>query len=144
MVEKLTRERIAERATIHATPTAEFSQPPVDRTFELPRALYGWTVACFLGFLAIMSVGFSTPGLILPMALFVVAIVAGFGVPTIWTRLSPDTDSKALGMAKFSNQGIHTLTGHTTAAQATVQVLILPVLILVWGVAVVTIAAIVR
>lgn len=143
MVEQLTRDRIAERATIHAEPPAAFQQPPVDRTFELPRALYVATVACFLGFLAVMAVGFSSPGLILPMAIFVFFIVAGFGLPTIWATLKPDSDSKALDLARFGKHGIQTLTGHTTATQATVQVLILPVLILMWGLAAVTIAAIV-
>jgi len=145
MVEQLSREHIAQRATIHAAPPATQggirTQPPVDRTFELPRALYAATVACFLGFLAVMGAGFSSPGMILPMAIFVLFIVAGFGVPTIWTRISPESDSKAMSLSKFAKHGIHTLTGHTSASQASVQVLILPVLILVWGMAVVTIAA---
>ena len=61
----------------------------VDRTFELPRRLYGATVALYLGFLGIMAAGLSSEGLIIPMAIFVLFVIAGFGVPALWTRLNP-------------------------------------------------------
>ena len=94
--------------------------------------------------LAVTALGFSSPELIIPMVIFTFFIVAGFGVPAIWTRIAPEPADKALGWAKFKREGIATLTGRNTAGQATVQVLILPVLLLAWGVAVVTIAALVR
>ncbi len=144
MVEKLSRETIAAHATLHAEPPMQEERTTVDRTFELPPVLYGITVGCFLGFLLITGLAFANPVLIIPMAIFVFFIVAGFGIPTIWAKLAPETDSKALSWARFQRDGIQTLTGKTTAFQASVQVLILPVLILVWGLAVVTIAAIVR
>lgn len=57
--------------------------------------------------------------------------------------MKPDNSQRAGGWSRFQIDGIQTLTGQTTAAAATVQVLILPVLILFWGFAVVTIAALV-
>lgn len=113
----------------------------VDRTFELPRALYGTTVACYLGFLAITATAFSNPGLIIPMAIFAFFIVAGFGIPTIWTRLNPETKSRAKGWGKFQQEGIMTHTGRLAPRDAAIQMLILPVLIVLWGLAVVMIAA---
>ncbi len=144
MVQKHTREAIAENAIVHEAPPVAVHHVEVDRSFELPRSLYAATVACYLSFLLIMGLCFATPSLILPMAIFAFIIIAGFGVPTIWTRLAHGKRVKALSWARFRRDGIATITGRNTASQATVQVLILPALILVWGMAVVTIAAIVR
>lgn len=113
----------------------------VDRTFELPRSLYAATVACYLGFLAIMAIAFSTTGLIIPMAIFAFFIVAGFGIPAIWTRLNPEAKSRAMTPGRFRSQGVMTHTGRLAPRDATIQMLILPVLIVLWGLAVVMIAA---
>ena len=141
MTKLLTRELVAEQAAIVEAP-----KPPheVDRTFELPKGLYVATVALYLGFLAVMATGLSTPGLIIPMAIFTLFVVAGFGVPAIWTRLAPATASRPMSYAKLRREGISTLTGRLTARDASVQMLILPVIIFCWGVTTVTIAALVR
>lgn len=144
MVEKLNRETIASQAIVRDAPPTAHKPHEVDRTFELPPALYIGTVGCYLSFLVITGLAFATPGLILPMALFTFVILAGFGVPTVWAKLAPETQSKAKSWLRFQRDGVRTLTGHNTAGEATVQVLILPVLIVVWGLAVVTIAALVR
>ncbi len=158
MAQKLNRATIAAHADLHnQMPVASQVQAavaPVDRNFELPRGLYVTTVICYLAFLATTALAFSSPGLIIPMAILAVLMVVGFGLPTIWTKLSPDatapdssapvSSTKSKSWARFQREGINSLTGHNTAGAATVQVLILPVLIVVWGLAVVTIAAIVR
>lgn len=113
----------------------------VDRTFEMPRALYGATVGLYLAFLGVMAAGFASPGLIIPMAIFAFFIIAGFGVPTIWTRLNPETKARALSWGKFKSEGIMTHTGRLAPRDAAIQMLILPVLIVLWGLAVVMIAA---
>ena len=114
----------------------------VDRTFGLPKALYGATIACYLGFLALTAVAFGNPELIIPMVIFAGIIVVGFAVPTIWTRLKPETKkARSLDLDHFASRGIMTNTGPLKAKDATIQVLILPVLVLLWGLAVVTIAA---
>lgn len=140
MVEQFTREQIADKATIHINPPVRHE---VNRTFELPTRLYAATVGLFLAYVALMGAGFAHPEMILPVAIFAMFITAGFGVPAIWTRLAPDTAPRAMTWKRFVREGIITATGRTTARDACVQVLILPVLIFLWGVAAVTIAALV-
>ena len=78
------------------------------------------------------------------MAVFVVFIAMAFGVPAMWMRMKPDHPQRLTPWGRFRQQGIMTAYGRSTAGAATVQVLILPALILLWGLAVVTIAAVVR
>ena len=118
-------------------------QTRVDRTFELPAGIYGITVACYLGFLGLMSVLFMNGELALPMVAFVVSIVGGFGLGWKWVAMNPGNDAHTLTMGQFANRGIQTLSGRLTAAEASAQVLILPVLLLCWGVAVAVIFAVV-
>lgn len=143
MAQILNREQLAEVAVIHAENVLHRA-PTVDRTFELPTGLYVATVGLFMAYLATMTLGFGNPGLILPMAIFVLFILAAFGVPTIWATMKPENASRALSWGRFLRDGVQTETGRLDARAASVQVLILPALILVWGIAVVTIAAVVR
>lgn len=115
----------------------------IDRSFELPTRLYVATVGLYFAFLAVMAAGFQTREMILPMAIFVIYIVMAFGVPMLWARMKPDNDSKAIDWVRFRESGIVTMTGPTKAKDATAQVLILPVLILFWGIGTVAIAAVV-
>jgi hypothetical protein len=117
-------------------------QVEADRNFGLPTALYGATVAGYLGFLLVVGSAFANPVLAIPMAIFVVFIVAGFGVPAIWTRLAGNT-SEPQTMGEFEAHGIMTNTGRLAAKDATIQVLILPVLLVIWGLAIAVIAAVV-
>jgi hypothetical protein len=131
-------------ARIVAQPEAPVRhQVEADRNFGLPTALYGATVAGYLGFLAVVGSAFANPVLAIPMAIFVVFIVAGFGVPMLWTRLAGNT-SEPQTLGEFEARGIQTHTGRLAARDATIQVLILPVLLVVWGLAVAVIAALVR
>jgi hypothetical protein len=143
MAERLSREFVAEKAFIHEAPTLR-APTEVDRSFELPSALYVATAGSYLAFLAIMATGFGNPHLILPMAIFVTFIVMAFAVPAMWMRMKPDHPQALTSWSRFRRHGIMTAFGRTTAGAATVQVLILPVLIVVWGLVVVTIAAVVR
>lgn len=121
---------------------AAVSGHEVDRNFGLPTALYGATVAGYLGFLLVVGSAFANPLLAIPMAIFVLFIVAGFGVPALWTRLAGNT-TQPQTLGEFRQRGIMTLTGRMTAGEATVQMLILPVLLVGWGLAVAVIAAVV-
>ena len=141
MSKHFTRELVAEQAAIVEAPRKRHE---TDRTFELPMGLYAATVSLYLGFLAVMATGLSTPGLVIPMVIFTLFIVAGFGVPAIWARLDPPTASRPMSFAKLRRDGIRTLTGRLSATDATVQMLILPVIIFCWGVTTVGIAALVR
>ncbi|MEE4199487.1 hypothetical protein [Erythrobacter sp.] len=123
-------------------PNAPRPQVESDRNFEIPTAFYGATAALYLAFLAVMFAGLATPGLVIPMAIFTIFVIAMFGVPAIWTRLR-DNESAPMTVGAFRNAGIMTHTGRLSARDAGVQMLILPVLIVGWGMAAVTIAAIV-
>ncbi|WP_086734442.1 hypothetical protein [Erythrobacter colymbi] len=118
-------------------------QVEADRNFGLPTALYGATVAGYLGFLLVVGTAFANPVLAIPMAIFVVFIIAGFGVPALWTRLAGNT-SEPQTLGEFEACGIQTNTGRLAAKDATIQVLILPALLVCWGLAVAVIAAVVR
>jgi hypothetical protein len=129
-------------ARIVEQPAAVRHQVEADRNFGLPTVLYGATVGCYLGFLLIVGSAFANPGLAIPMAIFVAFIVAGFGVPAVWTRLAGNTTAPQT-LGEFETRGVMTHTGRLAPRDATIQVLILPVLLVVWGLAVAVIAAIV-
>lgn len=114
----------------------------VDRSFGLPTGLYAATVGCYFAFIGLMAAGFGNPGLVIPMVIFAVFIVAGFGVPAIFTRLKGN-DDKPKTMGAFSQNGIMTHTGRLSPRDAAIQVLILPVLVVLWACAAVAIAALV-
>ena len=120
-------------------------QVEVDRNFELPVSLYGVTVGLYFAFLGVMFAGFASEGLVIPMAIFAIFIIGMFGVPAVWTRVESEaSDQKAsqpMSMGKFVSEGIVTHTGRLAPRDAAIQMLILPVLIVVWGCAVVIIAA---
>lgn len=143
MAERVSRQLVAEKAIVHSEAALV---PPgvVDRSFELPAALYAGTVALYLGFMGIMTLGFGNPELVLPVAVIVLTIVAAFGIPRIWVRMAPaESHRPAKRWSRFQAEGIVTGSGRTSARDAMVQVLILPVLIFLWGLAVVVIAALV-
>ena len=113
-----------------------------DRTFELPPALHIATAALFLGFVSVLCLAFRTPGLAVPYGVFVAFIVGFFLVPALWTRMKPDNSrTPALSWDEFLENGVDTATGRTPAVEATTLVLVLPVLILAWAIAIAVIAA---
>jgi hypothetical protein len=117
-------------------------QVEVDRNFGLPTAFYAIMAACYAGFLVITVTAFASPLLIVPMAVIGVFLVMFFGIPTAWTRFRGN-DSKPETLGEFEVKGIMTNTGPLHPRDAATQMLILPVLLVLWGLAVVTIAAIV-
>ena len=143
MAERLTRQIVAEKAIVTQAPALRVPHT-VDRTFELPAGLFVATAACYFAFLGIMTIGFGNPHLIIPMAIFVVFIAMYFAVPAMWMRMKPEHPQRLTTWSRFRQKGVMTAFGQSTAGAATIQVLILPVLILLWGIAVVTIAAVVR
>ena len=116
----------------------------VDRTFGLPSGLYYATVGLYLGFLGILTAMFHSPDLILPMGVIVGSVIFGFGLNRAWAGMKPDNASRPLTWGQFSSRGIQTLSGHLTAFEASVQVLMLPVLIVFWGLAVAVVASMAR
>ncbi|MGX7894732.1 hypothetical protein [Tsuneonella sp. HG222] len=142
MAEKLTRQLVAEKAIVHAEIPIR-APHQVDRTFELPTGLYIAMAALFFGFVAVMATGFAAPGMVVPTGIIVVFIAAFFAVPTAMMRTRPETRRKALPWHRFQREGIVTHFGPASARDAAIQVLILPAMLFGWGLAVVTIAALV-
>jgi hypothetical protein len=138
MSKHITDTRLAEVAQIVAAPKVPHK---VDRTFELPTGLYLLTAAAYLAFIGLMAAVFLNAGLAIPMVVFVVFIVMAFGVPAMWTRLGDDDGARRLSWSNFQSKGVMTLDGPITAGAATAQVLILPVAIVIWGLAIALIVA---
>ena len=114
-----------------------------DHSFEMPTGLY-WASAAFLfAFVGVTSVGFASPGLMVPIAIIVFFLAMFFAVPVLFVRSAPKEARGALSWSALMESGIDTATGPTSGREAAILVLILPLLIFCWGVAVVTIAALV-
>lgn len=143
MAEKLTRQLIAEKAIVHEA-TALRLPTTVDRNFELPTGLYVAMAVLLFAAAGVMAIGFAAPMMVVPTGIIAVFIAMFFAVPAMWARMKPEHPQRPITWSKFQRDGIMTRYGRSTAGAATVQVLILPALILLWGLAVVTIAAVVR
>jgi hypothetical protein len=147
MSQMLHRDRVAEKATVHQThPVAGEIEAPrafFNHTFELPSGVYAVSLGCFLTFLATMVIGFGNPELGILMVIFGVFFAGFYGIPVLFVRQSPAGTNQALTWGQFKSRGIMTLTGRLPASEALAQVLVLPVLIVLWGIACVVIAALV-
>lgn len=139
MTIRLDKHVLARSADLVAAPTEP--RACTDRGFELPTALYVATIGSYLAFLAIMAVGFQSRDMLLPMVIFTAYIAMLFGTPALWARMQPETATRPMTLSAFWEHGVMTYTGHNRAGAAAVQVLLLPVMILLFGVAVVVIAA---
>ena len=138
-LELLNRADIVQAPVLPAAP----SEGCTDRSFELPKGLLLGVFGLFFAYLTVMSVGFMAEGLVVPMAVNFIFVAAFAYVPAKWATMKPDASAKALSWARFQAQGIGTETGRTSAGEATTLVLLLPACILFWGIATVTIAALV-
>ena len=137
MSKNLPRDLVADQAVIRSTAV---TPTIVDRSFELPKGFYVATVGLYLGFLAVMAIGVPSGGLVLPMVIFALSIIAGFALPVVWSRLAPEeTQKNPMSWGALKHRGISTLTGRVAASDAAVQVLILPVLVFWWGIVAVTV-----
>ncbi len=123
----------------------EFVSPPMlrscqDHNFELPAALYATIVALLVGFLVILAAGFANPGLVVPMAINAIFLTAFFGIPILFVRAAHD-EERSLGWSEFMERGIETATGHCSGRDATMLVLMLPLFIFCWAIAIIVIVA---
>nr|WP_086493002.1 hypothetical protein [Novosphingobium panipatense] len=141
MTQRLDKQQLRELAVAHEKPVNDRAPTTVDRGFGLPTPIYAATVALYLGFIGVMAVSFLNPELAIPMVIFAGFVVFAFGLVGFWTRMKPENDTVAPDWGQFRARGIETLSGRLTAGEATIQVLMLPVLILGWGLAVAVIVA---
>ncbi|MGN6357309.1 MAG: hypothetical protein ACTHLU_07485 [Novosphingobium sp.] len=142
MSEFVTRDVLRTAATIVPAPGATPQvRAEIDRTFELPTGIYVATAGLYLGFIGVMAATFGNAGLAIPLVIFALFVVAGFGTPALWARMNPAKTRGALTFGQLESRGIVTATGRLGAGAAAAQVLVLPVLIFVWGLAIAVIAA---
>lgn len=142
MAQRRDRQLIAEKAIIHEAPVQRLPHT-VDRNFELPARLYISMAVLFFAAAGVMALGFADPMMIVPTAIIGVFIAMFFAVPAMWMRMKPENSQRLTPWSRFRQHGIMTAYGHSTAGAATIQVLILPALIFLWGITVVIIAAVV-
>ena len=114
-----------------------------DRTFEVPTPILLGVFGLFMAYLVVMSLGFMNPALVLPMAVNFIFVAAFAYVPAKWAMMKPDKRDRAMSWAELRDRGLGTLTGRSGAGEAATLVLLLPACIFFWGVAVVSIAALV-
>lgn len=134
------KQLIAAREIVVAPPAPRAC---TDRDFNIPTALHAGFFGLFLAYLGVMWIGFGNPNLAIPMAIFMFFTAAFYVVPMLWSTMKGPNETSAMPLARLWSEGVATHTGLTTGGAAAAQVLVLPVLILLWGVAVVTIAALV-
>lgn len=145
MSRRIDHRQLSLRKEIVAAPAPPLQRACDDRTFELPAALHVATAALFLGFVSVLCAAFATPGLIVPYGIFAFFILAYFAVPALWARMKPQENrSRALSWDELLEDGIQTATGHAGGGEAAVLVLMLPAFVLLWALAIATIAALVR
>lgn len=106
-----------------------------DQTFELPGGLYAAMALMFAGFIGVLALGFRGGHMAVAYGVIFAFLTAFFAIPAMFQQ------RQGLSWAMFRYKGIKTATGHATAGEATVLVLLLPFLILCFGIAVATIAA---
>lgn len=138
MVRSFRKAELLARSEIVAAPRVQAWQ---DYNFELPPALHFATAALFLGFIGVLSLAFANPGMALPFGIFVAFIATFFAVPAIFVRSAPQGSARAKGWAEFMEKGIAVEQGRFSGRDAAVLVLMLPVLIFCWALAIAAIAA---
>ena len=130
MTSRQNPEVLIARDEIVAAPVAHACE---DQSFELPGGLYAAMVILFAGFIAVLGLGFSGGHMAGAYGVIFAFLAAFFAVPAMFQQKQ--------GLSWFRYKGVETPSGRTSATEATVLVLLLPFVVLCFGIAVVTIAA---
>ena len=138
MVRHQTKASLLAQADVVAEP---IQRACTDQSFELPRLLYLAMAFMFAGFVAVLSLSFHGGHMVVNYGIIFGFIAMFFTVPAIFVRTAGKECTQALTWSEFRNRGIVTATGQTSARDATVLVLLLPFLIMCFGIAVAIIAA---
>lgn len=110
------------------------------RVFDLPPVLHIATFAGFFVYLGILWSALAHRELVIPFAIFAVFLAASFVVPALWSRIAPPAGPVG-DFADFLREGFECATGHLTAGQTIAQVMIMPAMLIGWGIAVAIIVA---
>ena len=117
-------------------PNTESQRPKVEGSGFTPAApdvaagVGGLIVSAYVGLILVFFAFFTGSGL----AFMAVTIAAGFvamffAIPKIFFALEPDSGRRRPSLSDFMYGGMDTLTGHSSGAEALVQMLIVPVLL---------------
>lgn len=141
MSRRQTREQLLVSQEIVAAPAKRACE---DQSFELPTAIYIAMVTMFAGFIGVLSLAFRGGHMAVVYGVIFAFIAAFFAVPALFPGQAPEESrSRALSLFDFGHRGIATATGRASAREATILVLLLPALILCFGIAVAIIATLV-
>lgn len=141
MSRRQTREQLLVREEIVAAPVKRACD---DQSFELPTAIYMAMVTMFAGFIGVLSLAFRGGHMAVVYGVIFAFIAAFFAVPALLPGQAPEENrSRALSLFDFGHRGIATASGRASAREATILVLLLPTLILCFGIAVAIIARLV-
>jgi hypothetical protein len=114
-----------------------------ERTFGLHPALFVATIGSYFAFLAIMAAAFMNPNLLIPFAICVAYLVMYSGVPGLWAKVVGRPVGRFQSWAEFRSEGMDILTGNISSGGAIAQVLVLPILVVGFALALAIIAALV-
>ncbi|MBX3594639.1 hypothetical protein [Sphingomonas sp.] len=103
-----------------------------DHVFDLHPALHIGMFGGFFAYLGIMWAAFGEKGLAIPFVIFAVFLAAAFVVPGWWARVAPGEGRKP-SWSEFMAEGIQSGSGHLKAGGAIVQVMIMPAMLVLWG-----------
>ena len=135
------QQQLVVRGEVVVPPGARACQ---DQSFELPSGIYIAMASTFTGFVTALSFAFRGGHMAVVYGVIFAFIAAFFAIPAVFPAMARQSGrSRALSWFDFRNRGIATLTGHASAREATILVLLLPVLVLCFGIAVATIAMLV-
>ena len=130
MVSRQSKQELLAQGEVVAAP---MERACTDQTFELPPALYAAMATTFAGFVAVLASVLRGGHLAVAFAVIFAFIAAYFTIPWTFPRVAR---KKALSWDEFRDRGIITATGHSTAREAAILVLLLPSLIFCFGAAV--------
>lgn len=111
-----------------------------ERVFDLHPALHAAVFGGFFVYLGIMWAAFATDQLVIPFAIFATFLAAAWIVPAMWARIAA-TPGRKTSFSDFLRDGFQCETGHVSAGAAMGQVLIMPAMLILWGLAVAVIKA---
>ncbi len=116
---------------------------PGERAFGLHPAVFGMMGGGFVAYLGLMTATFGAGhGMPVLLAICAVCLIGYFGVPLAFSRVRTGERRRAKSFSGFMAEGVQTATGRLTGGATLAQVLIMPALLVLWGVAVLVIKSI--
>lgn len=139
MIARQSKQELLAQGEVVAAPLVAVSPADracTDQNFELPTGLYVAMAAMFTGFVAVLALVLRGGHLAVAFGAIFAFVGVYFGVPFLFPKMAGQDRSKALSWDEFSDREIMTATGHSTARDAAILVLLLPSLIFCFALAV--------